>query len=65
MVTNEQYILGMIPHHSMAILMSKKLIQRQPESLTNFVSSIITTQEKEIKYMKQIYNKSKVSVGLT
>ena len=55
MVTTDQYILGMIPHHSMAILMSKKLIQRQPELPKNFVSNIITTQEKEIEYMKQMY----------
>ena len=57
MVTIDQYILGMIPHHSMAILMSKKLIQRQPELPKNFVSNIITTQEKEIEYMKQMYKK--------
>ena len=63
MVTNDQYILGMIPHHSMAILMSKRLIQQkqqqkqQKQSLpTEFVSNIITTQEKEIEYMKRIYN---------
>ena len=62
MVTDKQYILGMIPHHSMAIHMSKKLLQRpspvQQSSLRNeFVSNIITTQEKEIKYMKHVYNK--------
>jgi len=56
MVTNKQYILGMIPHHSMAILMSKKLIQHQPSLINTFVSNIITTQEKEIEYMKTIYN---------
>jgi len=54
LVTNEQYILGMIPHHSMAVLMSKKLIQNQPPLLNDFVSNIITTQEKEIEYMKQL-----------
>ena len=61
MVTNEQYILGMIPHHSMAIHISKKLIQNQPPVLNKFVSNIIITQEEEIEYMKQIYNTSKVS----
>jgi len=54
MVTTEQYILGMIPHHSMAILMTKKLIQNQPPLLKEFASNIILTQEKEIEYMKQI-----------
>lgn len=57
LVTNEQYILGMIPHHSMAILMSKRLLERSP-LMNEFVSNIITTQEKEIEYMKQ-----RVSVG--
>jgi hypothetical protein len=55
MVTNEQYMLGMIPHHSMAILMSKKLIENQPPVIKEFAADIITNQEKEIKYMKQIY----------
>jgi len=53
MVSTEQYILGMIPHHSMAILMSKKLLQKNP-SIKDFVSNIITTQEKEIEYMKHL-----------
>lgn len=62
MVTTEQYILGMIPHHSMAILMSKKLIQHQSPVFNTFVSNIIRTQEKEIEYMKQIYNTYKLPV---
>ena len=54
LVTTEQYILGMIPHHSMAILMSKRLLERSPRpSIKEFVSNIITTQEKEIEFMKQ------------
>jgi hypothetical protein len=55
LVTTEQYILGMIPHHSMAILMSKRLLERLPPRLLmkEFVSNIITTQEKEIEFMKQ------------
>ena len=61
MVTNEQYILGMIPHHSMAILMSKKLIQREP-LLNDFASQIISSQEKEIEFMKQMYNRLKISI---
>jgi hypothetical protein len=56
MVSDEQYILGMIPHHSMAILMSKRLIQGQASQIKDFVANIITTQEKEIEYMKQQYN---------
>lgn len=55
MVSSEQYVLGMIPHHSMAILMSKRLIEHQPSRFKDFVSNIITTQEKEIEYMKQLF----------
>ena len=54
MVTNEQYVLGMIPHHSMAIHMSKKLLNNQDPKLTKFVKNIISSQEKEIDYMKQL-----------
>jgi len=54
MVSTKQYVLGMIPHHSMAVLMSKKLIQNQSPNIKDFVSNIITTQEKEIEYMKHI-----------
>ena len=56
MVSTKQYVLGMIPHHSMAILMSKKLIQNQSPNINikEFVSNVITTQEKEIEYMKHV-----------
>jgi len=43
MVTSEQYILGMIPHHSMAVLMSKKLLERKSPLLNNFLSNIRPT----------------------
>lgn len=51
MISEEQYRLGMIPHHSMAILMSKKLLQKQ-NNIQKFLESLINTQEKEIKFMK-------------
>ncbi len=50
-VTEKQFLRGMIPHHSMAVLMSRKL-QQKPNSISDFVQSIITTQEKEIQFMK-------------
>ena len=54
LVTTEQYILGMIPHHSMAILMSKRLLENQsPSRIKDFVSNIAMTQEQEIEYMKR------------
>ena len=53
MVTNAQYASGMIPHHSMAVLMSKQLLKNQPPTMKPFVQNIINTQEKEINYLKQ------------
>jgi hypothetical protein len=52
MITEEQYKLGMIPHHSMAIHMSKKLLVK-PNNIHDFLENIIHTQEKEISFMKQ------------
>jgi len=52
LVTEEQYKLGMIPHHSMAILMSKKLLQKQ-NNIQPFLENLINTQEKEIDFMKK------------
>lgn len=51
-VSERQFLRGMIPHHSMAVLMSKKL-QQKPNSIPRFLNGIITTQEKEIQFMKQ------------
>jgi len=55
MVSQNEYILGMIPHHSMAIHMSKKLLEKQND-MKPFLQNIIDTQEKEIKYMKSKKN---------
>ena len=60
MVSNTQYILGMIPHHSMAIHMSKQLIQNQPPELTELATNIIKAQDKEIKIMKRSLDKNGV-----
>ena len=53
LVTETQYMLGMIPHHSMAIHMSKKLLEK-PNTTQSFLKNIIETQEKEISFMKTI-----------
>jgi len=53
LVTTEQYVLGMIPHHSMAVHMSKKLLNKETK-LNEFLNNIIKTQEKEIEFMKQL-----------
>ena len=49
-ISQDQYLLGMFPHHSMAILMSKRLLTKD-NSITPFLNKIITTQTKEIDYM--------------
>jgi acyl-coenzyme A synthetase/AMP-(fatty) acid ligase len=48
-----QYKLGMIPHHSMAIHMSKKLLEQNPPN-EQFLLNLIHTQEKEIEYLKSL-----------
>lgn len=50
-ITEIEYLRGMIPHHSMAILMSKRL-QNKPNSVQHLLDQIIQTQEKEIILMK-------------
>jgi len=62
MVTYEQYMLGMIPHHSMAIHMSKELLQsmNKPSKIKDFLTNIINTQEKEIKYMKRMLHNLRI-----
>ena len=51
MVSESQYKLGMIPHHSMAVHMSKKLLQKD-NNISEFVNNIIKTQEHEILFLK-------------
>jgi uncharacterized protein (DUF305 family) len=51
-VTETQFLRGMIPHHSMAVLMSKRLKQK-PNSITEFIDQIIQTQSQEIQFMKE------------
>jgi hypothetical protein len=50
-VNEIQYLKGMIPHHSMAIMMSKRL-ERKPNSIQHLLDEIIKTQQKEIIIMK-------------
>ncbi len=51
LVSERQYKLGMIPHHSMAVHMSKKLLEKQ-NNISSFVQNIIDNQEEEIKILK-------------
>lgn len=52
LVSETQYKMGMIPHHSMAIHMSKQMLKK-PNNIQPFLEDIIKTQEAEILYMKQ------------
>ena len=52
LITETQYKLGMIPHHSMAVHMSKKLLEKE-NSMSPFVQNIIKTQEQEISILKK------------
>ncbi len=54
LVGPNQYFLGMIPHHSMAIHMSQKLLENPDltEDQTHFLERLIRTQEEEIGLMK-------------
>jgi uncharacterized protein (DUF305 family) len=52
-VTTTQFVRGMIPHHSMAVHMSKRL-REKGTPLREFADGIIATQEKEIAFMKQL-----------
>lgn len=53
MINEKQYLLGMVPHHSMAVLMSEKLLEKT-NNISVFLKNLITTQNNEIKYMKSL-----------
>ena len=58
-VSKYQYFSGMIPHHSMAVLTSKRLLD-DPTLVGDeraFVEQIIATQEREIAWMKSHLSK--------
>ena len=50
-ITENQFLLGMIPHHSMAVLMSKQL-QSKPNQIGGLLENIIKSQSEEIQWMK-------------
>jgi len=54
-VDDNQYLNEMIEHHSMAILTSEEILQKDPSPrVKKLAENIIGTQEKEIEYMKQL-----------
>jgi hypothetical protein len=52
LINETQYKLGMIPHHSMAVHISKKLLEKE-NSITPFLQNIINNQENEILFLKK------------
>lgn len=61
LVTQNQYIKGMIPHHSMAVHMSKRLLKENP-AIDPFLIKLIHTQEKEIEYLKSCNKIEKINI---
>ena len=56
-ITPGQYFTGMIPHHSMAVFMSRKLLENYGGEMNKdkieLVANIIKTQNNEIEIFKQ------------
>ena len=52
-VSSDQYIQGMHLHHSMAIHMSRQLLEKSTP-IQSFAQSIIKQQELEIEYMHRL-----------
>lgn len=51
-ISEKQFLRGMVPHHSMAVFMSKQL-QQKSNRIPAFLNGIVQTQEEEIQFMKQ------------
>lgn len=56
-INKSQFFRGMIPHHSMAVHMSRQLLNKNVElndTEKTLIDNIIKSQEKEIELMKQL-----------
>ena len=54
-IDDKEYLNEMIEHHSMALLTSEEILQNSPsERVKMLAENIISTQEKEIEYMRQL-----------
>lgn len=54
-IDDKEYLQEMIEHHSMALLTSEEILQKtQSVRVKKLAENIISTQEKEINYMKQL-----------
>jgi uncharacterized protein (DUF305 family) len=56
-IKDSQYLEGMIEHHSMGILTSKKILDKTDNyDVAKLAKNIIQTQNDEIKIMKRLLN---------
>ena len=54
-IEDKEYLSEMIEHHSMALLTSEEILQNtKSERVKRLAENIISTQEKEIEYMRQL-----------
>jgi hypothetical protein len=54
-IEDENYLREMIEHHSMALLTSDEILQKtQSDRVKKLAENIISTQNAEINYMKQL-----------
>jgi len=54
-IEDEDYLREMIEHHSMALLTSDEILQKtQSDRVKKLAENIISTQNAEINYMKQL-----------
>ena len=54
-IEDKDYLNEMIEHHSMALLTSEEILQKtHSERVKKLAENIISTQEKEIEYMRQL-----------
>ena len=54
-IEDKDYLTEMIEHHSMAVLTSDEILQKtQSERVKKLAEAILTTQKKEIEYMRQL-----------
>lgn len=51
LIDEKQYLRGMIPHHSMAVHMSRRMLAKS-NTISHLLNGIIASQNKEIDYMK-------------
>ena len=56
-IDDKNYLEELIEHHSMAILTSNEILQKTHSNrVKKLAETIITTQEKEIEYMRELVN---------